>query len=219
MRSTVHKLALPAVVLVMAAVGCTPGSDSATPEGQSASEVCGGFAADPAVASALEAIAGKGASLKSDGSEPERVLTDLRKAARTPQNGKKSLLRGIPFCNLETAGDEKNVLNITLREALAVPKGDSVKEFATFYSTGRRATSALLHASIYFTCRMPAPAHEIVLVAELDRADENEADHPGIRDEQITLANAAAHQVSAELGCEKDGLATGVPSPTAPPTS
>lgn len=211
MGSTSHKLVLPTAVLVMALVGCTPGFGSTTPKGQPASEVCGGFAVDPVVATALEAIAGKGASLTSDGSEPDRVLTDLRKAARTPQSGKKRL-QGIPFCKLETAVDEKNVLDITFREALAVPTGDAVKEFATFYSTGRQATSAILHASIYFTCRMPAPAHEIVLVTELDRADENEADHPGIRDEQITLANAAARHVAAALGCADTRLVAGVPA-------
>ncbi|MFE2556841.1 hypothetical protein ACFXGT_12530 [Streptomyces sp. NPDC059352] len=211
MGSTGRKLVLPAVVLVMAVVGCTPGSDSATPKGQPASEVCGGFAADPVVATALEAIAGKGASLTSDGSEPDRVLTDLRKAARTPQSGKKRL-RGIPLCRLETAGDEKDVLSITLREALAVPTSDASKEFVTSYSTGRLATSSDLFASIYFTCRMPAPAHEIVLVTELDRADENESDHPGIRDEQITLAHAAARHVAAALGCADTRLVRGVPA-------
>ncbi|MEU7512346.1 hypothetical protein AB0B13_10120 [Streptomyces sp. NPDC042898] len=215
MRTTVHKIVLPVAALMLAATGCTTGTDDAAAKGQPASEVCGGFAADPVVAAALEAIAGKGASLTSDGSEPERVLTDLRKAARTPQSGK-NRLRGIPFCTLETAGDEKNVLTITLREALAVPRGDAEKEFATFYSTGRRATSAVLHASLYFTCRMPAPAHEIVLVAELDRADENEADHPGIRGEQITLANAAARQVAAELGCADARLVEGVPAKAQP---
>ncbi|KQX17280.1 hypothetical protein ASC82_03505 [Streptomyces sp. Root431] len=215
MRATVRRVALPAVVLMMAAVGCTSGSDSATPKGQPASEVCGGFAADPTVAAALEAIAGKGASLTSDGSEPERVLTELREAARTPQGGKERM-RGIPFCTLETAGDEKDVLSIVLREALAIPSSDSSEEFVTSYSVGRLATSSDLFASLYFTCRTKAPAHEILLVAELDRADENEADHPGIRDEQITLANAAARHVAAALGCADARLVTGVPAKAQP---
>ncbi|MCX5226504.1 hypothetical protein ABZY16_13855 [Streptomyces sp. NPDC006553] len=210
MRSTVHKLALPAAVLVMAAVACTAGSESETPKGQSASEVCGGFAADPAAAAALEAIAGKGASLTDDGSEPDRVLIDLRKAARTPQSGKQRT-KGIPFCTLETAGDEKNVLHLTVREALAVPASEGSKELVTAYSTGRLATSSDLYASLYFSCRMKPPAHEIVLDVELHRADENEADHPGIRDEQITLADAAAQDVAAELGCAGTELVKGVP--------
>ncbi|MGW6395856.1 hypothetical protein ACWFR1_36360 [Streptomyces sp. NPDC055103] len=178
-------------------------------------EICGGFAKDPAVASALEAIAGKGASLTSDGSEPDRVLTDLRTAARTPQSGKERM-RGIPFCTLETAGDEKNVLSITLREALSVPASEASNELVTTYTTGRLATSSDLHASVYFMCPMKAPAHEIVLNAELERADENDADHPGIRDEQITLANAAARHVAAALGCGDTRLVTGVPAKAQP---
>lgn len=215
MRATVHKIVFPVAALMLAATGCTTGTDDATAKGQSASEVCGGFAADPAVAAALEAIAGKGASLTSDGSEPDRVLTDLRTGARTPQGGKERM-RGIPFCTLETAGDEKNVLSITLREALSVPASDASNEFVTTYTTGRLATSSDLHASVYFTCRMKAPAHEIILNAELERADENDADHPGIRDEQITLANAAARHVAAALGCADARLVEGVPAKAQP---
>ncbi|MFD4320382.1 hypothetical protein [Streptomyces sp. NPDC058548] len=199
------------VLLSLSATACSSGGDGGVAKGQPASEVCGGFAGEPAAASALEAIAGKGASLTGDGSEPDRVVTDLRKAARTPQAGK-TRMKGIPFCTLETAGDEKNVLSITFREALAVPAGDASKELVTAYSTGRSATSSDLYASIHFTCRMKAPAHDIVLDVELERADENEADHPGIRDEQITLANAAARQVAGELGCAGTELVEGVPA-------
>ncbi|MFB7448613.1 hypothetical protein [Streptomyces sp. NPDC056194] len=207
---------LPVAALAMAATGCTTGTDDGTAaKGPTATEVCGGFAEDPGVASALEAIAGKGVRLTSDQSEPDRVVSELRKAARTPQSGKERM-EGIPFCTLETAGDEKNVLSITLREALAVPGSDASKDLVTAYATGRLATSSDLHAALYFTCRMPAPAHAIVLDAELERADENEADHPGIRDEQITLANAAAAHVAAELGCAGTGLVTGVPAKTRP---
>ncbi|ROQ32634.1 hypothetical protein EDD98_1626 [Streptomyces sp. PanSC19] len=211
MRLTAHRILLPAAALAMAAAGCTPGSDDAAPRGQTASEVCGGFAQEPAAASALEAIAGKDVRLTADRSEPDRVLAELRKAARTPQSGKQRM-EGIPFCTLEAAGDEKNVLSITLREALAVPAGEAAKASVTAYSTGRLATSSDLFASVYFTCRTPAPAHEIVLDAELERADENEADHAGIRDEQITLANAAARHVAAELGCTGTGLVEGTPA-------
>ncbi|WP_030692034.1 hypothetical protein [Streptomyces globisporus] len=215
MRLTAHRILLPAAALAMAAAGCTPGSDDAAPAGQSASEVCGGFAGEPGAASALEAIAGKDVRLTADRSEPDEVLGELRKAARTPQSGKQRM-EGIPFCTLEAAGDEKNVLTVTLREALAVPTGEASKASVTAYSTGRLATSSDLFASVYFTCRMPAPAHEIVLDAELERADENEADHAGIRDEQITLANAAARHVAAELGCAGTGLVKGVPAKARP---
>ncbi|MFF0560275.1 hypothetical protein [Streptomyces sp. NPDC004266] len=214
MRITAHRILLPAAALTMAAAGCTPGTDAAPP-GQSAAEVCGGFAGEPGAASALEAIAGKDVRLTDDRSEPDKVLSELRKAARTPQSGKQRM-EGIPFCTLEAAGDEKNVLTVTLREALAVPTGEASKATVTAYSTGRLATSSDLFASVYFTCRMPAPAHEIVLDAELERADENEADRAGIRDEQITLANAAARHVAAELGCAGTGLVAGVPAKARP---
>ncbi|WP_086826385.1 hypothetical protein [Streptomyces sp. NRRL B-24572] len=210
--TTVHRIVLPVAALALAATGCAKGTDDDTAaKGQAATEVCGGFAEEPGVAPALEAIAGKGVRLTGDRSEPDRVVSELRKAARTPQSGKKRMA-GIPFCTLETAGDEKNVLSITLREALAVPGSDASKDLVTAYSTGRLATSSDLYASIYFTCRMPSPAHAIVLDAELERADENEADHAGIRDEQITLANAAARHVAAELGCAETRLVEGVPA-------
>ncbi|MEV4425164.1 hypothetical protein ACIGN6_26805 [Streptomyces sp. NPDC053792] len=215
MRITTRRVLLPAAALAMAAAGCTPGTDDAAPSGQSASEVCGGFAEEPGVASALEAIAGKDVRLTADRSEPDRVLSELRKAARTPQSGKRRM-EGIPFCTLETAGDEKNVLSITLREALAVPGSDASKDLVTAYTTGRLATSSDLYAAIYFTCRMPAPAHAIVLDAELEREVETEADHPGIRDEQIALANAAARHVADELGCGDTRLIEGVPAKVRP---
>ncbi|MCX4981178.1 hypothetical protein [Streptomyces sp. NBC_00572] len=198
-------------LLSVVATACSAGGDDAVAKGQPASEVCGGFAAEPAVASALEGIAGKGVPLTSEQSEPDRVLDELRKAARTPQDGKRRMER-VPFCELEVAADEKNVLTLFFREALAVPGNDASKGMVTFYSTGRRASSSDLHGSIYFTCRLKAPAHDIVIDAELERADENEADRPGIRAEQITLANAAARHVADELGCADTGLVDGVPA-------
>ncbi|MCZ0979795.1 hypothetical protein O1L60_14270 [Streptomyces diastatochromogenes] len=86
---------------------------------------------------------------------------------------------------------------------------DASKDLVTAYSTGRPATSSDLCAALCFTCRLAAPAHEVVLGAELERADENEAGHPGIRDEQIALANAAAAHVAAEPGCAGTGLVSG----------
>ncbi|MFH9722412.1 hypothetical protein ACH4M4_05550 [Streptomyces sp. NPDC017254] len=200
-------------LLSVVATGCSAGGDGAVATGRQASEVCGGFAGEPAVAAALEAVAGKGVPLTSEQSEPDRVLDELRKAARTPQAGKPRMER-VPFCELEVAADEKNVLTLFFREALAVPGNDGAEGRVTAYSTGRRATSSDLHASIYFTCRMKAPAHDIVIDAELERADENEADHPGIRAEQITLANAAARHVADKLGCADTGLVDGVPAET-----
>ncbi|MFF0474077.1 hypothetical protein [Streptomyces sp. NPDC004284] len=104
MRTTVHRIVLPVAALVMAATGCTKGTGDDT--------------------------SGKGVRLTSDRSEPDRVVSELRKAARTPQSGKKWMW-GIPFCTLEAAQDGKNVLSITLREALAVPGSDASKDLVT----------------------------------------------------------------------------------------
>ncbi|MFE0700444.1 hypothetical protein [Streptomyces sp. NPDC058872] len=198
------------VLLSLSVTACSTGDDVAE-KGQVASEVCGGFAAEPAAASALEAIAGKGVLLTSDQSEPDRGLGELRKATETPQSGK-SFMKGVPFCVLEAAPGEQNILTITVREALAVPSDDAGKEFVTFYSSGLLASSSDLHASIYFMCRMKEPAHGIVIEAGLERADENEADRVGIREGQITLANAAARHVAAALGCTGTGLVERVPA-------
>ncbi|MDT9689309.1 hypothetical protein Q5762_13360 [Streptomyces sp. P9(2023)] len=180
-------------------------------QGEALAEVCDGFARQPVVASALEATAGKGVALSSSEAEPERVVNDLKAAGRAPQSGK-SRMKGIPFCTLESAKDGKNVLSITFREALAIPRGQANTDGITSYGTGARATSSDSYASIYFACRMEPPAHEIVVAAELERADENEADHEGLRDDQMTLANAAARRVADALGCQDPRLAVGAPA-------
>ncbi|MGW6567477.1 hypothetical protein [Streptomyces sp. NPDC054975] len=195
----------------MVTAACSGGNDADKIQGEAPAEVCGGFAGRPFVAAALEAIAGKDVALTSSEAGLERVVRDLKAAGQTAQSGK-SRTKGIPFCTLETTKDEKNVLSITFREALALPRGRTNTDGSTGYATGERATSSDSFASIYFACRMEPPAHEIVVVAELERSDENEADHQGLRDDQITLANAAASDVAEALGCQNTGLATGVPA-------
>ncbi|MFJ3585326.1 hypothetical protein ACIPPS_24300 [Streptomyces sp. NPDC090127] len=211
MRSAGRGLWLPvAVVLLVTTTACSGGEDAAEGRGEVAAEVCDGFAGQPVVASALEAIAGQGVALSSSGAEPERVLRDLKAAGLKPQSGK-SRTPGIPFCTLETAGDERNVLSLTFREALALPSGQAAADGVTGYATGALATSSDSYAAIYFPCRMQPPAHEIVVAAELERADENGADHEGLRDDQITLVNAAARKVAAQLGCQDPRLPVSVP--------
>ncbi|MER7624844.1 hypothetical protein [Streptomyces sp. NPDC126503] len=160
------------------------------------------------MAKALAAIAGEGVSLSSDTVRPEKVITDLRKAARTWQRGKR-WMNGVPFCELEQAQDGRRILDITFREALSVPTED--EKVHTAYSSGLRATSSDLFAAVYFSCRLKAPAHEIVIVAELQRPLDDPADHPGLRDDQVTLVNAAARRVAADLGCTDTRLAAGAP--------
>lgn len=195
------------LLLAVLVPSCSSGEETAT-KGQTAAEVCGGFAGEPVPAKALEAIVGEGVRLSSDTVQPEKVIADLKKAAQKPQSGKR-WMDAVPFCGLEQAKDGRGILDITFREALSVPGED--EKVHTAYSSGLRATSSDLFAAVYFSCGMKAPAHEIVIVAELQRALDHEADHPGIRDDQITLANAAARHVAQELGCTNTRLVDGVP--------
>jgi hypothetical protein len=187
---------------------CSSGEE-APPTGQSAVDVCDGFAGEPVAAKALESIVGNGVRVTSDTADPEKVITDLRRAAQTPQSGKR-WMDGVPFCGLEQAKDGRGILDITFREALSLPREDD--KVNTSYSSGLRATSSDLFAAVYFACDMKEPAHEIVVVAELQRALDHEADHQGIRDDQITVTNAAARRVAKELGCANPRLADGVPA-------
>ncbi|WP_309057822.1 hypothetical protein [Streptomyces sp.] len=211
MRSS--RAAIAAAVMVTSLLtGCSGAGDggdrTAETKGRTAAEVCGGFAGEPSVAEALAAIAGEGVPFSSDTVRPEKVITDLQKAARAPQSGKR-WMDGVPFCELEQAHDGRRILDITVREALAVPAHDG--KVSTAYSSGLRATSSDLFAAVYFSCQLKAPAHEIIVVAELQRPLDHPADHPGIRDDQVTVVNAAARRVAADLGCADTRLAAGAP--------
>ncbi|MFD7444139.1 hypothetical protein [Streptomyces sp. NPDC059909] len=214
MRSTLRMLMVPAAVVVLAAsAGCSSGVDDAA-KGKSAEEICGAIAKNAPASTAFKAIAGEG-NLEDTLAEPDRLLKDLRAAALEPQSGK-TRMKGIPFCWPRSAKDGKGVFMLTFREALALPgRSADDEKVATFFATGEQASSSDYYASVYFKCRMKAPAHEILIDAELERADENEASEKSIRVHQITVANAAARKVAADLGCQNDTkLVSGVPTPT-----
>lgn len=84
---------------------------------------------------------------------------------------------------------------------------------ATYFSTGVRAYSSDNLAWVYFKCRVKAPAHEIVIEAQFGGPDGHKPPQKDIRAHRITVANAAARQVAADLGCQKPGLVEGVPKP------
>lgn len=153
-------------------------------------------------------------------SEPEKALEELRQAS--PEQWAESYRpESRRYCWFWPAegGSEKD-LQIQLSPTRSAPGLDPEHaEKVTSYASGLQAYSSSTFGRIYFSCRLKAPAHEIIVetvvrgptgVPDTDLAQ---------RTRLITLANAAARQVSKELGCEKDGLATGVPSPTANPTS
>ncbi len=215
MWSTLRRFMLPVVALAMT-TGCSSddsGGDKA--QGESAAEVCGGFAKSVASSAALEALAGEG-KLSSKLSEPDKVLVGLRQAARTEQSAK-TRQQGTPFCWLSPAEGGQAVLRIEFREALALPGRDADDEkVATFFASGALSSSSDSHASVYFKCTMKAPAHEIIISAELEGLRETEAASKDIRTNQITLANAAARDVATDLGCQNDTkLVSGVPKPAA----
>lgn len=216
MRTKLRMVMVPAVVVMAMTAGCTSNSDGGDEaKGKPAGEVCGAFAADAPASAALKAIAGDG-NFTSDLSEPDKVLDTLRAASRTEQSGKQRM-QGISFCSLRPAKGGEKGLRIEFREALALPSRDAEDEaVATFFSTGELASSSDAFAPVYFKCRMKAPAHEIIIAAELERTGGDETSQKKIRANQITVANAAARKVAAVLGCQNDTkLVSGVPKPAA----
>ncbi|MFJ5139953.1 hypothetical protein [Streptomyces sp. NPDC088707] len=227
MRSALTRLGAAAAVAALL-TSCSGGNDDGgagtkEPGGLSAAEVCrGGFAEDAAATAALKDVMGDGRF--GDGlaeSEPDKALDELRKAS--PEQWAESYRpESRRYCWFWPAGDgggEKD-LQIQLSPARSAPglNPEHAKK-VTSYASGLQAYASSGFSRVYFTCRVKAPAREIVVETvvrgpagipdtDLDR-----------RTRLVTLANAAARKVSKELGCEKDGLATGVPSPTAHPTS
>ncbi|MFF0060720.1 hypothetical protein ACFYRC_04060 [Streptomyces sp. NPDC005279] len=216
MRTKLRMVMLPAVVVMAVTAGCTSNSDGGDEaKGKPAGEVCGAFAAEAPAFAALKAIAGDG-NFTSDLSEPDKVLDTLRKASRTEQSGK-TRPQGIPSCWLLPAKGGELDLRIDSREALEVPDRDArLEKSVTYFSTGERASSSDSRATVYFKCRMKAPAHEITISGELQQSDENGAPEKGIRAHQVTVVNAAARKVAADLGCQNaTKLVNGVPKPAA----
>ncbi|MFV6028468.1 hypothetical protein [Streptomyces sp. NPDC056264] len=226
MRSALTRLGAAAAVAALL-TSCSGGNDGGAgtnePSGLSASEVCrGGFAEDAAATAALEAVMGGGRF--DDGlakSEPDKALDELRKASpeQWAESYRPESRRYCWFWPAEDGGSEKD-LQIQLSPAKSAP--GLLPEHAkkvTSYASGLQAYASSGFSRVYFSCRMKSPAHEIVVETVVrGPAGIPDAD-PDQRTRLITLANAAARQVSKELDCEKDGLATGMPSPTAHPTS
>ncbi|TQK44875.1 hypothetical protein FBY35_6408 [Streptomyces sp. SLBN-118] len=213
MRTMLRMLLMPVVAMAVTA-GCSSDSDGGDrAQGKPAGEVCGAFAKDPTASAAIKAIAGEG-NFRSNLSEPGKVLDTLREAARTEHSGKQRM-QGIPFCWLLQANGGEADLRIEFREAAEVPERDARLK-VTYFSTGERASSSDSLASVYFKCRMKAPAHEIVIAAQLRGPEGNKAPDKDIRTHQTTVVNAAARKVAADLGCQNDTkLVSGAPKPAA----
>ncbi len=208
-----------AVAVAALLTSCSGGDGEGTkaPEGLAAAEVCGGFAKDASTAAVLKAAMGS-ERFDDDLSNPDKALDRLRDAARDPQSDPQRP-QTLKYCYLLPAGGGES-LYIQLGTAQGAPGlSPGLASRVTSYTTGLQAFSSSGLGRIYFSCRLKAPAHDIVVETVIwGPAGVPETDLEQ-RTRLITLANAAAHQVSAELGCEKDGLATSVPSPTAHPSS
>ncbi|MER5207690.1 hypothetical protein [Streptomyces sp. NPDC002825] len=203
-----------AVAMAALLTGCggDGGDATAGPEGLTAAEACGGFAEDAPASTALKAVLG-GERYEDNLSKPEKALDRLREdaAAKWADSYRP---QPVTYCGLQSAEEVSRNLKI---EVNAVGKGPylgpELAEKVTSYTSGLEAFTSSTLGHVYFTCRLKAPAHEIVVETTIW----GPAGVPDTDTEQrtrlITLANAAARDVSAKLGCQgEDGLAAGVPA-------
>ncbi|MER5706761.1 hypothetical protein ACIGW7_39745 [Streptomyces sp. NPDC053253] len=220
MRSALTRLGA-AVAVAALLTSCSGGNDDGgaeEPKGLTAAEVCGGFAKDPASTAALKAVLG-GDRFEDNYSKPDRAIDKLRDDAAAPWADSYRPLP-VTYCGLRPAEGGPKDLKI---EVGAVRKGPyldpKLAPKVTSYASGLEAFTSSGLGHVYFSCRPEASAQQIVVETTIwGPAGVPDTDLEQ-RTRLITLANAAARQVSAKLGCGKDGLATGVPSPTANPTS
>ncbi|MFB6839990.1 hypothetical protein [Streptomyces sp. NPDC056361] len=198
------------VAAVLTSCGGGGGGGTGEPEGRAAAEVCGGFAGDAATAAALQAVLG-GERFEDDTSRAERALGRLRDDAAAPW-ADSYRPQPVKYCGLAPAEGGPKDLRI---EVGAVGKGPylgpSLAPSVTSYASGIEAFSSSGVGHVYFSCRLKAPAHEIVVETTV----RGPAGVPDTDLEQrtrlITVANAAARDVAAALGCADTGLADGVP--------
>lgn len=207
-----------AVAVTALLTSCSGGDGEAAkePEGLTAAEACGGFAKDVATTAALKAVLG-GDRFEDNYSKPDRAIDRLRDDAASPW-AESYRPQPVTYCGLRPVEGGQKDLKI---EVGAVGKGPflgpMLAEQVTSYASGIEAFTSSTLGHVYFSCRLKAPAHEIVVETTIWGPAGAPATDLEQRTRLITLANAAARQVSAKLGCGKDGLATGVPSPTAHP--
>ncbi|MER5962485.1 hypothetical protein [Streptomyces sp. NPDC002057] len=202
-----------AVAALLTSCSSGDGGGDTAPKGAAAAEVCEGFAGDAPAAAALRAVMGA-ERFTDDLSEPEEALDGLRDATRVPR-ADTYRPRPLTYCRLLPAEGGTTDLAVELGTAAKAPGlRPEHAGTVTSYTSGLQAFSSSGIGRLYFSCRLPAPAHGIV-VETVVRGPAGVPDGDlEQRTRLITLANAAARQVSAELGCAGDGLAPGVPAGT-----
>ncbi|WP_245727539.1 hypothetical protein [Streptomyces vietnamensis] len=213
MRSALARIGTAVTVAALLA-GCSGGGGESTaePEGLTAAEACGGFAKDAPVSAALKGVLG-GDRVEDNLSKPEKAVERVREDAAAPW-ADSYRPQPVTYCGLQSAEEASQNLKI---EVNAVGKGPylgpELAKKVTSYTSGLEAFTSSTVGHVYFSCRLKAPAHEIVVETTVwGPAGVPDTDLEQ-RTRLITLANAAARQVSAKLGCQgEDGLATGVPA-------
>ncbi|MET9954907.1 hypothetical protein ABZ135_25635 [Streptomyces sp. NPDC006339] len=211
-----------AVFLAAVLSGCSDGgggSDRATEQGGGgATEVCGAFAKDAPASAALESVMGA-ERFTDDLSEPGKALDELRAASRTPL-ARTYRPQPVKYCWLLPAQKGPKDLQVEVNATPEVPAVDPMlADKATYFATGARAYSSAGLAKLYFMCRLEAPAHAITVETSVRGPGTVLGEDRQRRVQMATLANAAARQISEELGCQGDELATGVPPAVASPSS
>lgn len=205
---TLKKVAAVTAVIAVATTGCDSGDggDAAA----NSKEVCGHFARDADVATALSRISGTDRFSESR-SQRKRTLADLRAADGKSDSAEE--LQGSPLCVLKSADGDNRILSIYFRDAATVTEATAEnKKTFTFYNTGQSAMATDRLASIYFGCRMPDSSKRVIINGTLER--ENAVDISGkeAAGQQMFVLNAAAHQVAKDLGCDGAGLSEKPPT-------
>ncbi|MGW8765533.1 hypothetical protein ACWGN5_23830 [Streptomyces sp. NPDC055815] len=208
-----------AVAMAALLTGCGGDGGEATKEpagGLTAAEACGGFAKDPATSAALKAVLG-GERFEDDLSKPEKALDRLREDAAAPW-ADSYRPQPVKYCGLQAAEEAARNLKIEVNAVGKGPygPGPELAKKVTSYTSGLGAFTSSGLGHVYFSCSLKAPAHDIVVETTIwGPAGVPDTDLEQ-RTRLITLANAAARDVSAKLGCQgEDGLAAGVPAPAA----
>ncbi|MFF9848236.1 hypothetical protein [Streptomyces litmocidini] len=202
-----------AVAVAALLTSCSDKQAPAAPQGLTTAEACGGFAKEPAAAAALKAVLGD-ERFEDDLSKPEKALDRLRDDAAAPWADSYRPLP-VKYCGLQSAEEVSRNLKIEVNATGKGPYGPDPKlaEKVTSYTSGLAAFTSSGLGHVYFTCRLKAPAHETVVETTIWGPAGVEETDLAQRTRLITLANAAARDVSAKLGCEgEDGLAIGVPA-------
>ncbi|MFE5910349.1 hypothetical protein ACFQ6B_14880 [Streptomyces wedmorensis] len=215
MRSAPVRIGV-AVAVAAVLAGCGGGGGgSEEPEGLAAAEVCGGFAKDADAAAALKAVLG-GGRFDDDLSQHDRAVARLRDDAAAPW-ADSYRPQPVKYCGLRPVEGGPKDIEV---EVGAVGKGPYLgPELAgsvTSYASGVEAFSSAGTGRVYFSCRPEATAHAIVVgttVRGPAGVPDTDLDQ---RTRLVTLANAAARGVAAELGCTDTGLVEGVPAKTRP---